>query len=184
MATFSSRDVSCKNGTFVVIRCAASADAKGLIKFAHQVLSDGEGQIRLPEEFSKKEKEQQDWIRKHREHPDWLLLVAETDGAIVGCLDFSSGSHTRLAHRGVFGMAVEPGWRSIGVGQGLLSVFIEWAQKNPNLEKLCLAVISTNSRAIALYEKMGFQEEGRRVREVKLGNNNYVDDILMYRFVE
>jgi len=107
-----------------------------------------------------------------------------TRPAADACLDFSSGSHKRLAHRGVFGMAVEPDWRRIGIGQGLLTVFIEWAKKNPNLEKICLAVISTNSRALALYEKMGFQEEGRRVREVQFGNNNYVDDILMYRFVE
>jgi len=138
----------------------------------------------LLEEFSKSEEEEQSWICKHQEHPDWLLLVAEADGVIVGCLDFSSGSRVRLAHRGVFGMSVDPDWRSIGIGRELLSALIEWVNGNSKLEKICLAVITTNSRAIALYEKMGFREEGRRIREVKLGNDNYVDDVLMYRFFE
>jgi RimJ/RimL family protein N-acetyltransferase len=47
-----------------------------------------------------------------------------------------------------------------------------------------LAVFATNARAIGLYRKLGFVEEGRRPREVKFGADQYVDDILMYRFVK
>jgi ribosomal protein S18 acetylase RimI-like enzyme len=41
-----------------------------------------------------------------------------------------------------------------------------------------------NDAAIALYRKHGFAEEGRRVREIKLGPGRYTDDLVMYRLVE
>jgi len=53
----------------------------------------------------------------------------------------------------------------------------------PAYEKVCLGVFSTNEWAVALYKKMGFIEEGRKFKEFKLDNGDYVDDILMYQFV-
>jgi len=63
-----------------------------------------------------------------------------------------------------------------------MNAFIEWAEAS-SVEKVCLSVFATNARAIALYQKFGFVEEGRRPNEVKLGPGEYVDDVLMYRFV-
>lgn len=37
--------------------------------------------------------------------------------------------------------------------------------------------------AIALYKKMGFIEEGRKVREFKISDTEYVDDVLIYKLV-
>jgi ribosomal protein S18 acetylase RimI-like enzyme len=39
------------------------------------------------------------------------------------------------------------------------------------------------NKAMGLYRKLGFVEEGRRPRELKLGPEHYIDEILMYRFV-
>ena len=60
---------------------------------------------------------------------------------------------------------------------------LDWAEKNPLIEKVSLGVLSTNYRAIALYKSMGFVEEGRKIKEIKINENEYVDDILMYKFV-
>ena len=46
-----------------------------------------------------------------------------------------------------------------------------------------LAVFSTNAKAIALYGRLGFVEEGRRAKEIKFGPGEYVDEVLMGRFV-
>jgi ribosomal protein S18 acetylase RimI-like enzyme len=51
------------------------------------------------------------------------------------------------------------------------------------LEKIKLSVIATNERAIGLYKRFGFQEEGRRLRELKYSNGSYADTILMARIV-
>lgn len=52
------------------------------------------------------------------------------------------------------------------------------------LEKLCLQVFATNSRAIALYTSLGFVEEGRQVRDIKLETGDYIDVLMMGRFVK
>jgi RimJ/RimL family protein N-acetyltransferase len=79
-------------------------------------------------------------------------------------------------------MSVERAWRGKGVGEGLLNVLMAWAKGNPLIEKVGLSVLSSNTRAIGLYKKLGFIEEGRRPREIKMGPREYVDEILMFRF--
>ena len=75
-------------------------------------------------------------------------------------------------------------FRGEGIGSALLQFLIDWGESNPTIDKLALSVFVTNTRAIALYRRFGFVEEGRRIKEVKLGSSEYVDDILMYRLVD
>ena len=75
-------------------------------------------------------------------------------------------------------------WRGRGVGAALLEALLEWAAASPIIERVCLEVFATNDRAIRLYEKLGFVEEGRRQRDIKLGPGRYVDTVAMYRFVK
>ena len=66
----------------------------------------------------------------------------------------------------------------------LLVALITWAEQHPVLEKVCLQVFATNTRAIALYTSLGFKEEGRQRRDVKLETGVYVDVFLMAKFVK
>ncbi|WP_250159645.1 GNAT family N-acetyltransferase [Bacillus toyonensis] len=51
----------------------------------------------------------------------------------------------------------------MGIGSKLLSHFIEWAKEQEGLEKICMDVFSNNERAINLYKRLGFKEEGRKI---------------------
>ena len=66
----------------------------------------------------------------------------------------------------------------------LLETLLEWAEKNPIIEKVTLAVFSTNTRAQNLYRKSGFTEEGRCPKDMKLNDGTYIDSVLMYKFVK
>ena len=81
-------------------------------------------------------------------------------------------------------MALYPDFRNDGIGALLIQALLGWAEIHPTLEKVGLAVFATNLRAIFLYKKLGFLEEGRRHKEIKFGPNEYVDDILMYKLVK
>lgn len=111
------------------------------------------------------------------------MLVAETRNQIVGWIVFRSPGRARLSHTGSIGMMIDKDFRNMGIGKLLIKGILDWATSNPLIEKVCLGVFSTNERAVALYKKMGFIEEGRKIKEFKLDNGEYVDDILMYRFV-
>lgn len=70
------------------------------------------------------------------------------------------------------------------IGTALLQSVIDWAKENPVIEKVALGVLATNQPAIGLYKKMGFLQEGREIRAVKIADGKYVDMILMYSFVK
>jgi RimJ/RimL family protein N-acetyltransferase len=84
----------------------------------------------------------------------------------------------------MFSVWVREEWRGRGVGTALLQVLIDWATESPLIEKVTLAVFSTNHRAIGLYRKLGFEVEGMCPRDMKLADGNYMDSVLMYRFVD
>ena len=128
--------------------------------------------------------EERTWIQDHLDHPGKILLLAETQGGIIGNVRLESGPYRRIAHRGNLSMAVVKEWRGRGVGTALLRAILEWAESSSFIEKVCLEVFATNSAAIGLYKKLGFIEEGRRVKDIKRGPDDYVDTVMMYRFVK
>src|SRR6266436_8870933 len=65
-----------------------------------------------------------------------------------------------ISHVASLGMAVAPEWRGRGVGSALMAEAIAWARAH-GVEKLALSVYPDNQRALALYAKFGFVEEGR-----------------------
>jgi RimJ/RimL family protein N-acetyltransferase len=109
--------------------------------------------------------------------------VAECDGQLVGILDFQGGHRRRIAHSGVIGTSVRSEFRGKGVGSLLMAALIEWAKSTRGVERLELLVFSENTQAIALYKKMGFTEEGRKKKAIRLADGGYMDELLMARFV-
>jgi RimJ/RimL family protein N-acetyltransferase len=173
-----------KDGLPFLVRTASQEDAAGCLEVARAVVREGFYSITTPDEFCIDEEDEQAWIARHTEDPDRLLLVAEVEGQVVGLLGLECGARQRLRHRATLHIAVAEGWRGRGVGTALMGCALDWAAAHPHIEKVSLAVLADNDRAIALYRRFGFQEEGRRPREVRRGPGAYVDDILMYRFVK
>jgi RimJ/RimL family protein N-acetyltransferase len=58
---------------------------------------------------------------------------------------------------------------------------VEWARQ-AGLRKLYLKVFSDNTRAIRLYESLGFVEEGRLKGDVLRGDGTYGDTLIMSHF--
>lgn len=172
-----------KDGTLVSLRPASEGDAEAIALFAQSVQADGEGVVGLPDEGSFATDARREWIADHQEVEGWLALLAELDGAIVGLATFEAGRMARLRHQGELGLWVAPDLRSKGIGTVLLSEVVGWA-RGEGIERVALTVVSTAERAIGLYRKFGFVEEGRRVREVKLGPGEYADQLQMALFVE
>jgi putative acetyltransferase len=97
--------------------------------------------------------------------PDHLLLVAEIDDMFVGAAQLFPLS-TDQANGGVgeLGIYVLAPFRGKGVGTALMRELLRRASIW-GYTKVVLSVLSTNERAIRLYEKFGFAAQGRRHRE-------------------
>jgi RimJ/RimL family protein N-acetyltransferase len=179
MAKYGEFKAALKDNTPVVIRTATDDDAENLLEHMRVLLNDGAGMIVSFDEMKKTVEEEKAWIRDLNNNQDNLLLILCFQDEIIGNIDFHANKRTTLAHNGWFGMGIKPQWRGKGAGGILLDALISWAKSNPRIEKISLSVRADNEQGIRLYTSREFKEEGRHYRQIKFGENNYVDDISM-----
>lgn len=158
-------------------------DAETILNIQQAVVIENQYLILASEEFDRTTEQHKNWIQNILENERDTIIVAEINGAVVGWIVFQSKNLKRLSHTGYFTTMIHKDYRGMGIGKMLINELLNWAEKNPLIEKISLGVLSTNLRAIALYKSVGFVEEGRKIKEVKFGENEYVDDILMYKLV-
>lgn len=104
-----------------------------------------------------------------------IALVAVEGARLVGWVDIVPGPYEGLTHYGRLGMGVAPGARGRGIGPALLAEALRLGLAR--FERIELEVFASNTRARALYRRMGFVEEGRRRRARII--DGATDDILM-----
>jgi ribosomal protein S18 acetylase RimI-like enzyme len=120
---------------------------------------------------------------------DWRrpedVLVATAGRDVLGYARI--GRHMRVeSNRHVLhfeALAVAPSARNRGVGELLVTGLIDEARRR-GVRKLGLRALSTNDRAIRLYEKHGFTLEGRLQAEIRLPDGSYADDLWFALFFD
>ncbi len=173
-----------KNNIDVTIRNARIGDVEKIIEIKKAVVSENIYMMREIEEVNyTKEGEKKD-IENHLNNAGSLYIVAEAHKTVIGFLEFENGGLKRTAHSGTLSMFILKEWRESGIGKMLMESMIKWAEENPIIEKVTLAVFSTNERAQNLYKKFGFIEEGRCPKDMKRKDGTYIDSVLMYKFVK
>ncbi len=186
MSKFEPREFVLKNGRKGIIHSAKKSDAKSLLKIFDAIVGHDKYNITTLADVEKLnmtvEKEEK-YIEEHNKDGN-LVILAEVDKKVAGMLNIENGDRQRIAHVGTLHISVVKKYRRNGVGKALMETVIEWASDHLVIEKIGLGVFSNNVGAINLYKKLGFAEEGRKVKEIKIGPNNYVDIILMYKFVK
>lgn len=184
MAQITPIQASLKDGTRCTIRTTRESDAQALHEHLVCVAHDGEFIVTLPDEVPTPE-ELRRKIAKHNRSPSDLNLVAVIDdGLIIGDLLATGGERRRVSHKIRFGLSVAKAFRDRGVGRALIGALLDWARAHPSIEKVDLGVFASNQRARHLYGSLGFREEGRRLKEIKVGPGEYEDDIAMALFVK
>ncbi|WRP07419.1 GNAT family N-acetyltransferase [Rossellomorea aquimaris] len=167
-----------------IIRNVKVEDAEVLLDIESSVISEGDYFIVVSEEVEKKPlQEKKERIQSILDNMRETLIIAEVNGVVVGSIEFRSQNRKRLSHTGSVSMSISKNYRDGGIGKALLKALLDWAEENPLIEKVSLGVFSTNQRAISLYKQMGFLEEGRLIKEYRLNHGEYIDDILMCKFV-
>lgn len=101
---------------------------------------------------------------------------------VAGWCDIIPNEIPEFSHVGTLGMGLLPEYRGSGWGRKLLDRTIAHARDVNALEKVELAVFSSNAIAIRLYESADFAREGTKKRVRKI-DGGYDDEILMARFL-
>ncbi len=92
-------------------------------------------------------------------------LVALSGGAVVGWCDIRRSPFEGFRHVGTLGVGLLPEWREQGLGRRLIKETIDAARAN-GVTRVELETFASNSRAIHVFEGLGFKTEGvkRRAR--------------------
>jgi RimJ/RimL family protein N-acetyltransferase len=134
------------------------------------------------------------WEERSPQSPTPLTLAefrrGRSDHADTGSVEFmitAAGTTTGrctlfhedpLAQHAEVGIALLPEARGKGYGTEALGLLVEFAFVRRNLRRLHLAVLASNTAAIASYRKVGFIEEGRR-REHCWVRGGFEDEVIM-----
>ena len=105
--------------------------------------------------------------------------VAEENGKVIGLGILMNHGNLRKKHVGVITLMVNSDYQNKGVGSLLMDKLINLSE-SINIIRLELCVFRDNYKAINLYKKFGFKEEGIKVKSA-LKNGEYIDEIMMAR---
>ncbi len=89
------------------------------------------------------------------------LIVAAHEGCLAGYVEASGGVFNRTRHSAVVVAGVRTHYAGQGLGTRLFQALVDWADA-AGIVRLELTVMTDNAAAIGLYEKFGFEREGRR----------------------
>ncbi|KAJ3788220.1 acyl-CoA N-acyltransferase [Lentinula aff. detonsa] len=97
-------------------------------------------------------------------------------GQFVGTTSITMG-HPKNRD-GIFGIKIEPKFWGLGYGEEVTRFVVDYCFHSLGLHRVSLLVFSGNDRAVNLYKKVGFVEEGRK-RKVNWIDGQWEDMIYM-----
>ena len=163
---------------WLLVRPAAPGDANALVVLGRDVAAEPE--LWLTYERSSSDERRN--VRSVRRDPHAAVYVAETPDGVVGRLSIARDHGPVSHHVAELGLMVAANQRRKGIGTALMEAAVKWA-RDAGVTKLELHVFPHNRPAIALYRKLGFEEEGLRRRHYRIGGR-YIDAILMARYLD
>ncbi len=104
-------------------------------------------------------KEHLNFIDSLKSRTDKRYFVAKEREKYIGVIDFTDVNPKEKS--AFFGLYTNPSLKKSGTGSKLLARIIDYAKKDLDLKLLRLEVLSSNKKAIALYEKFGFLKYGQ-----------------------
>ena len=162
-----------KQGRKVILRNACEDDADDLIKYLKKTAKETPYLLREEDEINLTVEDEKGFINMILEMDNALMLVAYLDGKHVGNCSFSPiAPFKRLAHRCDMAIALYQEYCGSGIGSIMLETALRYA-KEVGYEQAELEVVSSNIKAIKLYEKYGFKKYGTKPNNMKYSNGSY-----------
>ena len=157
------------------IRPAGPEDAAGITAL-RRMPGVFEQAASLPSDRSRRMEE---LLRQPGQNRHFLVAVSP-DNTVLGLVMLTVESNPRRRHSGGLGIMVRTDCQGQGIGTALLEAVLDLADNWLMLCRVELEVYADNQRAVRLYEKFGFEAEGRK-REAAVKNGAYVDLLVMAR---
>ncbi|HEX2924957.1 MAG TPA: GNAT family N-acetyltransferase [Ruminiclostridium sp.] len=177
-----SKIIEGKNLTWL-LRCPTAKDAAELSELRVKIDGETENLDREPGEGFLLPKDFESLVYKDSISERTLFLVAEAGGKIVGFTRCEGNELNRFKHKAEFGICILKDYWGHGIGNIMLEKVLTWADA-AGIEKISLTVVQTNTKAIKLYKKYGFLEEGVLIKDRIHKDGNYYNTVIMGRLAK
>ena len=171
-----------KDGRAALIRSPKEEDIPGMLDYLYLSAKETDFLMRYPEECTRYtpegEKALFDQVNASNREAMLLCLV---EGKIAGCCQISWSDRIKIRHRASVAIALLREFWNQGIGTRLFQEMIHIAEKDPYLTQLELEFIEGNTRARALYEKMGFRITGVKPNAIRLKDGTLLNEYAMIR---
>ncbi len=160
-----------KNGQELIIRKAEEKDAEKFLEYFNVVGSETDFLGFGPEGPRITVEEEREIFKSSTSKN--FFLIAEINGEIAGSCSISTNEkRVRSLHFGEFGIVVLKKFWGFGVGYNLMEEAVRYG-KEAGLRKINLDTRTDNEKAIGLYKKLGFKEEGIITRGTVINGEFY-----------
>jgi RimJ/RimL family protein N-acetyltransferase len=165
----------------VRVREARPNDAAGVIELFQKLYSETSFMLYEPGEWTATPDDYAQRIEQVWNGEAGVMFVCENDGHFIAVGSGNRGAGRRTRHSLYVVIGVIQQWVGRGVGRALLQALEAWA-RTKGVHRLELTVDVANQRAIALYEKCGFEREGLRRHSRKI-EESYFDEFYMSKLI-
>jgi ribosomal protein S18 acetylase RimI-like enzyme len=160
----------------VTIRPATNADADALWRIFQAVVAGGDSYAFLPE-TPKTE------AVAYFLGPGIAAWVAETDGHVIGMYKLIPNHAGLGSHVANASFMVEPRAQGRGAGRMMAEHCLEQARRAGYTAMQFNFVVSTNTAAVELWKKLGFEIVGTLPKAFRHARLGHVDAFVMHRFL-
>lgn len=179
--TFESISITLKDGRTAELRPPRSEDAEGLLDYLRTATAETEFLLRTPEETEEMTPEgERIWIDRMLNAPDDMLIICDVDGEVAGCCQIDFNTRFRTSHRASVAIGLKSKFWNLGIGSAMFRMMEAEARRRPYVLQMELEFIEGNSRARALYEKMGFRITGLKPDALRL-SSGLVNEYMMQK---
>lgn len=155
---FEPKTIQLKDGRTAILRPARREDAQGLLDYLRNATRETEFLLRSGEESDAMSLEGEErWIDGCVNDPNCMMIVADVGGEIAGNAEIRFSGIAKTRHRSNIGIGLKQAYWGLGIGTALFRMLEAEARRRPETKLMELEFIEGNSRARALYEKMGFR---------------------------
>ena len=180
---FAPKTITLKDGRKAILRSPLpEQDAEDMCRYLVDTASETPYLLNYPEEWDgltvawEREK-----LQRFLEDPNVLMLVAEVDGRIAGNSQVAFKSRIKMRHRASVAIGLRQAYWNLGIGTAMFRELIETARQREGVLQLELEFIEGNSRARALYEKMGFRIVAIKPNNIRLKDGTLLNEYEMVK---
>ena len=171
-----------KDGRKALIRSPKDEDIQGMLDYLYISAGETEFILRYPEECGRYTPEGEKLLfDRVNAAANEAMLVCLVEGKVAGNAMVMWKTGIKTKHRASVAIALLKEYWNQGIGTAMFREMIRIAEENEDILQMELDFVEGNTRARALYEKMGFRITGVRPNAIRLKDGTLLNEYAMIR---